>query len=470
VRQLSGSDDHHISTERVTQPQHTLKCMVLDPRAAHQPVTFERVRAWAAATLPYVAPFRWQLAPVPLGLGHPFWLDRPQLDLDYHVRATRVAPPGDPSELADLLGRLLGTELLDRTHPLWQLWFVEGLAGGRVALVWKLHHSLADGVAVVRMFEEVFPEDPTTRLSSPIGAPPADPEVTGGRLLRRSAAALAAATARLPVLVGRSLRAEQIGTVRKRAGLAGPAKVFDSPPTRFNRRFTQHRTCAWASMPMADLKAVRRAFDCTINDVFLTVCSGAIRSYLDRHGELPAAPLSASVPVSLRQEADLDAYGNHLTTWPVSIATDVDDPVARLEAIRAATRAARASQAARHSETLIDEWMGYRVLWRTWIGFGSVAAGVARRPTFNVILSNVRGPDRLFFDGAPILDVVSLGELTMGMGLNLTGWSYGDEMVVGCVACPEHVPDLTVLADGLVDALDELVAAAGEVAKDRPGA
>ena len=463
MRQLSGSDDHHVLTETPTQPQHTLKCMVLDPARAHGPVTFERVRSWAAATLPHVPPFRWQLASVPMGLGHPFWLDRPELDLDYHVRTTRVVAPCGRAELAAVLGRMLGSELLDRSRPLWQLWLVEGLEHGRVALVWKLHHSLADGVACVRMFGEVLAPDPDARPATPDSAPPADPDVRGRRLLGRSAATLATSTARLPALVARSLRAERIGQVRRRAGLSGPTKPFESPPTRFNRTFTQHRVCAWASLPMDELKVVRRAFDCTLNDVFLAVCSGAVRSYLDRHGELPAGSLTASVPVSLRRDDELEAYGNRLTSWSVTLATSVDDPVDRLTAIRAATRAARESHAARHSETLVEEWMDYRMLWRRWIAFGNVAAGLARRPTFNIIVSNVRGPDRLYFDGAPIVEIISVGELAMGLGLNLTGWSYDDRMTVGCVACPEHVPDLWDLADGLGDALAGLVVAAGDV-------
>ncbi len=466
MRQLSGADDHHVSSETPVQPQHTLKCMVLDPAGTHEPLTFERLRAWAAETLPQVAPFRWTLAPVPTGLGHPFWLDRPDLDLDYHVRTTRLAAPGGRAELAALLGRMLGTELLDRTKPLWQLWLVEGLEHGRVALVWKLHHSLADGVACVRMFEEVFERDPDARPRPRHDTVPTDPDVRGRRLLGRSALAVGAATARLPGLVGRSLRADRIGRTRKREGLAGAAKAFESPPTRFNRAFTAHRTCAWAALPMEDLRTVRRAFECTLNDALVAVCSGAIRSYLDRHGELPDASLSASIPVSRRTDDELDSYGNHLTTWYVMLATDCHDPVDRLATIRAATRSARESHTARHSETLVEEWMDYRLLWRRWIAFGNLAAGMARRPTFNVIVSNVRGPQTLFFDGAPILEIVSLGELTMGLGLNLTGWSYGDTMIVGGVACPEHVPDLWDLTDALPAALAELVAAAQAVTGD----
>jgi WS/DGAT/MGAT family acyltransferase len=203
-----------------------------------------------------------------------------------------------------------------------------------------------------------------------------------------------------------------------------------------------------------------------VNDALIAVCSGAIRSYLQSHGELPDSSLSASIPVSLRTDDELDAYGNHLTNWFVTLATHVDDPVDRLAVIRAATRAARESHVARHSETLVEEWMNYRLLWQRWVAFGNLAAGVARRPTFNVIVSNVRGPEPLFFDGAPILEIISLGELAMGLGLNLTGWSYGDRMIVGGVACPEHVPDLWHLTDGLPAALAELIAAARRVTSE----
>lgn len=464
--QLSGADDHHISSETPTQPQHTVKCMILDPAATAEPLTFDRVRTWADTTLLHIPPFRWQLVPVPMGLSHPFWADCHELDLDYHVRATRLPAPGGRAELASMLGRLLGSELLDRSRPLWQLWFVEGLEHGRVALVWKLHHSLADGVACVRMLQEAFAHEADPSHLSLVAGPGDDLGVSAQWLIGRSAVALGTATSRLPALLGRSLRADRIGRIRKRAGIAGAAKAFESPPTRFNRAFTQHRSSAWASLPMADLKTVRHAFDCTINDVLMAVCSGAIRTYLLEHVELPETSLSASIPVSLRSDADLDTYGNHLTNWFVSLATNLRDPVDRLTSIRVATRAARESHSARRSETLVEEWMDYRLLWRRWIALGNLAAGVAHRPTFNVIVSNIRGPEPLLFDGAPIEEIISLGELTMGLGLNLTGWSYGDHMTVGVVACPEHVPDLWDLTDGLHDALSELVSAAHEVVSD----
>jgi len=209
-----------------------------------------------------------------------------------------------------------------------------------------------------------------------------------------------------------------------------------------------------------DLKTGRTAFGCTVNDVLVSVCSGAIRAYLERRGELPRASLSASIPVSVRQEHELDDYGNRITHWFVTLATDIADPVERLGVIGTATRAARASHEARQSETLVEEWMSYKVLWRRWIAFGSTAAGFARRPTFNIIVSNVRGPQPLWFDGAPVTEIVSVGELAMGLGLNLTAWSYRDRVSVGVAACPEHVPDLWDLVDGLPVALAELVEAA----------
>lgn len=457
MRLLSGADGHHISLETPTQPQHTLKCMILDPTSAHEPITFERLRTWAAAVLPHVPPFRWQLAPAPLGLGQPFWVDRPDLDVDYHVRVTRVAAPGGRTALATVLAQLLGGELLDRSRPLWQLWLVEGLADGRVALVWKVHHSLADGVASVRMLSSLLQHDPIDRPVVPTATPPRDPAATRRRLLAPALRSFAPSTAHLPELVRRSLRASRIGRERRRAGLGGPAKAFDSPPTRFNRGFTAHRACAWGPLAMDDLRAVRTAFGCTVNDVLIAVCSSAIRTYLERHGELPRASLSATVPVSIRKEHELDDYGNRLTSWFVTLATDVADPVERLAAIHAAIQVARASHAARSSETLVEEWMRYKVLWRRWIAFGGTAAGLARRPTFNLIVSNVRGPEPLWFDGAPVEEIVSVGELAMGLGLNLTGWSYRDRMVVGASACPEHVPDLWDLVDGLPVALAELV-------------
>ena len=213
-------------------------------------------------------------------------------------------------------------------------------------------------------------------------------------------------------------------------------------------------------MPFADVSAVRRALDCTVNDVFVAVCSGALRAYLDRHGELPDKPLITNIPVSIRTDDDRGMFGNRVSVWYVSLATDLADPVERLAAVKANTRAVRDHTEARRSERLLFEWQDYDWLFKPVVMMGHVSTRLAKRPAYNTIVSNVRGPDPLWLDGAEILEIQSMGQLAAGLGLNLTSWTYRGQMNIGLVACPEHVPDLWALADGIGPALAELKAAA----------
>lgn len=455
MRQMLGADEYHLYVEANYQPQHTLKSMIVDPTRAHEPLTYERVRDWAGRTLPHVEPLRWQLAGRPIGLGHRFLVNRPDLDLDYHVRHATLAAPGGRSDLAAVLGTIMSGSL-DRSHPLWQLWFVDELAGGKIALVWKLHHALADGGATVELFEAAFDHTADERPHAPNEPPPVDPRPDRMTLVRAGWRTIPPRVRRFPKLVARSIRAARIGRRRRRAGLPGPARAFEAPETRLNRPFTPNRSCAWSSLSFDDISTVRKTFDCTVNDVFVAVCAGAIRAYLERHGELPVKSLTTSIPVSIRGEHERGIYGNRISTWYVSLSTNVADPVERLDAVKTNTRAAREYYDARNSGRLMFEWQDYDWLFKPFVMIGHISTWLARKPAYNAIVSNVRGPKPLWLDGAPIEEIASMGQLASGLGLNLTGWSYRDQMTVGVVACPEHVPDLWDLTDGLPTALDEL--------------
>jgi WS/DGAT/MGAT family acyltransferase len=456
---MLGADEYHLYVEAPSQPQHTLKSMLVDPSGAHEPLTYERVREWAGEVLPHIAPLRWQLAGRPIGLGHRFLLNRPDLDLDYHVRRAVAEPPGGREQLGAVLSRIMGGSL-DRARPLWQLWLVEGLAEGRVALVWKLHHALADGGGCVDLFEAAFQHAADERPEVPSERPPSDPRPARMELVRVGWRTIPPRVRKFPGLLYRSWRAASIGRRRRKDGIPGPARPFEAPETRVNRPFTPNRLCVWTTLSFDDITVVRKAFDCTVNDVFVAVCAGAIREYLDRTGELPEKSLTTNIPVSIRQQHEQGVYGNRVSTWFVSLATDVADPVDRLAAVKRNTRAAREFYDARASERLMFEWQDYDWLFKPFVMMGHVSTRLAKRPAYNTIVSNVRGPSPLWFDGAEILDIQSMGQLASGLGLNLTGWTYRGQMNVGIVACPEHAPDLWTLADALPTALAELEAAA----------
>jgi diacylglycerol O-acyltransferase / wax synthase len=461
MRRLNSVDNMFLKQENHTQPQHTIKAVVLDPAAAHQPLTFDAVRAAVPALVEKVEPLRWQLLQPRLG-SRPWWIERPQIDLDYHVNYAKAQTPGGDRELAAQISVIVSVGL-DRDRPAWQLWYIDGLADGRIALVLKLHHALADGLASVRLLETVFSTDAGEPLPTPGRMLP--DEQQPGRLdwLRSIAAQEGATMLRFPGVLQRSART--IGTIRNRrkAGRPGFAEAFAAPPTRFNEPFTVDRQFAYTTCDLDTIKDIKSAFDVTLNDVFLAACSGAIRAYLDRHGELPAESLTTVVPVAIRPPGEEVDWGNQVTIWNVSLATDVADPVERLQRIAANTRAARGVHAERDL-WLFGDWMNYWPLfWFYGRALPLLGARARRRPTYSMTVSNVPGPKKqLYFAGAPIANIISVGPIIYPYGLNVTGWSYLNRMTIGMQACKDRVADLAEIADGIPAALDELAAAAAD--------
>jgi WS/DGAT/MGAT family acyltransferase len=223
----------------------------------------------------------------------------------------------------------------------------------------------------------------------------------------------------------------------------------------FNRLPSASRICAFAPLPLTGLEQVRQGLGGTVNDVYVALCAGALRAYLLERGALPETSLTATTPVGL--DRDGRPYGNAMTTWFVRLGTDEPDPRDRFAAVRASLAAARSLQerdpALLHD--LQEHTRLYDLIWRS-LGVAERRKG---RPTFNLVISNVRGPGPLAWRGHPVVAVCSLGPLAGRMGLNLTAWSYGEDFTVGLHGCRDQIPDLSRLAELLAVELDVLIAA-----------
>lgn len=455
MRRLSGEDNSFLAWESATQPQHTIKAMVLDPGKGRETLTYAAVRDMVPTLVHQVEPLAWQLLKPRLRFGRPWWITRPQIDLDYHVRRISAAAPGGDRELGAAISEIF-TDRLDRDHPAWQLWYVDGLADGRIALVFKIHHAVADGTASLRLLERICAVDPATAPGAP-ALPQRRPPVRVWlpMLVRHQIAALVA----LPRVITRTAVVTRTILRRRKAGKPSYAEAFTAPGVSFNAPLGTDRRFAYRSADMTTIRAVGRAFGVTVNDVFLAMCSGALRRYLERSGELPAESLTAVVPVSMRP-ADGDPWGNKVARWNVALATEIADPVERLRVIAANTGTAREVQAERDL-WLQHDWMGYWPLyWFYSRALPLIAERTTGRPTFSLIASNMKGPQQLFFGGAPVEELISSGPLVFPMGLNFTGWSYEGKMTIGTLVCGEHLADPALIADGLPAALAELVEAA----------
>jgi diacylglycerol O-acyltransferase / wax synthase len=467
MRRLSGADSLFVFNETRTCHQHTLKIAVVDPSGADMPVEYNALREQIREALPLLEPFRWRLVRVPFDIGHPYWVDAPDLDLDYHVKRVALPAPGGRREFAEAISRIASVGL-DRDRPLWQVWFVEGLADRQVAYITKVHHSLADGVASERLLSAAFADRRDLTPMGPIEPLRTEPVPGWFRLL---ALGLVDAVRMLIGLPGLLLRTARVaGRARAHARMRSHPGVrpFKGPHTRFDEPLTPHRWFAYETFDLAAIKRVSHAFEASVNDVMLAMAAGALRSYLDRLGELPDAPLTAAVPVSVRRPDEMQAWGNRVASWYVTLATDIEDPVARLHEIVRSTRAARAELEATDPE-LQHDWAEY------WRMFRLVTFGVPKlvrpfigRPSYNAIVSSVPGPAvPLYRHGARLVHMISMGPLVEGIGVNFTGWSYAGEMTVAVMSCREQAPDIWDLAAALRTSLDELSAAVSE--PPRPG-
>jgi diacylglycerol O-acyltransferase len=413
-------------------------------------------------------PFRRRVVAVPWSLGHPVWIEDPAFDLRNHLSRRRVAEPGTARELAATVADIAGTRLR-RDRPLWEMVVVEGLAGGRVAVVAKVHHAVADGMATVAMLRNVVRGVDEAADEPPVDDWEPEPIPSDADLLRLAARQHLSRLRGLPRLAIRSVRGARASEAVRRVAAVRPPLPMQAPRTSFNVSLTADRRFAMTTLPLGELKAVRRAHGTTLNDVYLAVCGGAVRRYLQENGELPSRSLVASVPVSIDPDV-ARLSGNRVDNLYVTIGTDIADPVARLRHCSEVTRSAKEARRmlgndlmAQRAEVVPPQL--YSSLVRNW---SRTHLADRVRPPINLVVSNVAGPREVIRFGTNTIEALfSVGPILEGVGLNLTAWSYVDALHVSALGCAASLPDPWRVVDGLHGALDELVSAPAETS-ERP--
>lgn len=466
MQRLSGLDAMFFYLETPSSHMHVTGVYVLEP--GDQGLSFDSVRDLIASRVPLAAPFRRRLVEVPLKLGHPFWIEDPDFDLDYHVRRACLPTPGGTEELAGFVAQVGGLPL-DRARPLWEMYVVEGLEGGRFALVGKMHHAAIDGVSGAEIMATLLDLEPDPPERLIVDAWRSEQIPSDAELIALAMTALvghpmkALKTARRVVET-----ALHVTEHNRESGMAPPPSPFSAPKTRLNGSLTPHRRVAFAAQALDDFKKVKNRFNCTVNDVVLAVCAGALRRHLLDHSELPEESLVAMVPMSVRTDDEIGSGGNRISAMLTSLATDVDDPVERLGAVAAGMSRAKDQERLIGAATLTDwtEFTFPALIGRAARLTASMRVFDRMRPLFNVTVSNVPGPSfPLFLAGARMVDMYPLGPVTEGVGLNMTVMSYCGMVYFGLNACRETVPAIAEMPKMLHEALDELVAAAGDAAR-----
>ncbi len=473
MKQLSGLDTSFLSIETDTTFGHICTLSVYrQPTGSIAPI--DVFRGQLTARLGLLEPLRRRLVPVPFDLDRPWWIEDPAFDLDFHVRHVAVPAPGSDRQVADLVGAIIGRPL-DRSRPLWEAYVIEGLVDDRWAVLLKVHHAAVDGIAGAELQRRLLEDTPSDELPELPPPPPGEAVPTEVDLLARTAWGLAlrpqrllAAQARLARETGSMLADHRQHLGRRTDGpvRSRPAVGFamtPAPSTPFNRSITPHRSLAYASVPLADVLALKVAFGVTVNDVVLAACAGGLRRYLDARGALTDRPLVAGIPVSIRSGTESDLWTNRVSSVTSPLPTHLDDPTERVVFVAAAMAQAKTAFEAFPSDALLDfgEFVTPGLLAQGAAAMTRLRAGDRMPPAINLVISNVPGPRQPLYLGSARLEryipVSTIGE---GLGLNITVQSYDSNIEIGLVACRELVPDLWELLDLITNELQGLADAA----------
>lgn len=493
MKQLTGLDATFLYMEAGgSQFGHVSSLSIYEPpdRPGYDPLG-----EWRAAIekrLHLLEPLRRRLVEVPMNLDHPFWIEDPNFDLDFHVRHTAVPPPGNDEQLSEIISRIIGRPL-DRTRPLWETYVIEGLPDGRYGILTKVHHATIDGASGAELLTMMLDESPDGDEIPPPTEEwkpervPSDLEV-----LQRAALSLARKPGRGILLTARTLR--ELGKATSnpfvvatanqiRGSLRGPLGSVlnigrnrdaepDNPPislpslgapkTPFNGTITPHRRFAYRSTSLDAVKAVKTALGATVNDVVMAVCAGGLRTYLDKKGALPEQPLVAMVPVSIRTGEETEKWTNRVSAIIANLPTNIDDPIERVRAVHESMVASKQLFDAIPASSLTEfaSFPPPAVFTRAMRMATRFQLGNRGQPV-NVTISNVPGPRQpLYSAGSRLLHYYPVSTIAEGQGLNITVQSYLNTLDFGLVSCRELVPDVWDLTDMIVEDLELLCKAA----------
>ncbi len=470
MEQLGGLDAAFLYCETPTMHLHVCGLLLLDPSTMPSGYSYDRIRSMAHERLSKIPSVRQKLAWAPFNLGRPFWVDDPDLDIDRHLHRVVLEPPGDKRSLAHVVGDIASWSLR-RDLPLWELWVIEGLADGRVAILVKMHHSTIDGVSGASMMGHLLdlePVPPAPTASSDewrAERPPNPLELLGHSVVARLSEPLE--LARLVPTTAFHLATTVWRLGRQRDNGGPTAKPFTAPRTLFNATITARRSVAFSDVALADIKRVKDSFGVTVNDVVTAVVGGALRHYLEDRGELPDRSLLAAAPVSVHDQTAERVGVTKVSVMFSTFATDENDPLERLRAIASANARAKEIHKMVGADTLM-RWAEHFWLNAFALGarlYSTLHVADHHPVVHNLILSNVPGPPvPLYMAGARLVGLYPLGPITDGAGLNITVLSEEDRIGFGIITCPDLVPEVWDLADAIPEALGELVEAA-----TRPG-
>jgi WS/DGAT/MGAT family acyltransferase len=479
MRQLTSLDAQFLALETPRQTGHVAGLGIYDTSTApNGRLTCAEMKELISSRLHQLPPLRWRLVEVPFDADYPYWVDDTHFDLDFHVREIALPAPGDGAQLAEQVARL-HSRPLDRAKPLWELYVISGLSTGDTAVYTKIHHAVIDGVSGAEITGMLLDLTPEVREAEPpdgnvmAGRRPGQWEMLGRALVglpRYPLRVLRALPNAVPNLEETQFAAiPGISAVGRFAGRLQALVTGDdnrvvrsgleAPKTSFNGKLSGHQRFAFGQLDLDRVKAVKTAYGCTVNDVIVTLCAGAVRRWLLEHQELPDEPLVTQVPVSVRTTEQAGTYGNRIMLLGAPMFTNIADPVERLRETQRELRVMKDRHKAMPAQLLqdVNHFVPPALFSRAARATFSLATSGIGRPQWNLVVSNVPGPQfPLYCAGARLLAHYPVSVITDGMGLNITAMSYDGHVDVGVVADREQMGDVWCLIEWLEEALVEL--------------
>jgi diacylglycerol O-acyltransferase / wax synthase len=459
MQRLNGMDAMLLYSETPNLHTHTLKVAIVNAADFDGEFGFDQFRQTIARRLHLLDPLRYKLVDIPWRLHHPMWLQNCDVDLDYHLRRVQVPAPGGRRELDELIGQIASTPL-DRTRPLWEFHFAEGMAQDRFALIGKVHHTLADGVASANLLARLM-DLAGPREDAGDEEPPCIPP-SKSQLLWEAQLDHFHQMAALPRLITDAVRG--VSRVRQRskerAEQEDMAKLFKAPPTFLNHVVSPVRTFATATLALDEVKATAKQLGVKFNDIVLAMATGGLRELLLRYDGRADRPILATVPVSTDRSPDR-ITGNKISGITVSLPVHIDDSLERVRLTSMSTTTAKEDHELLGPE-LQGRMMEYLPPPLAPALFRRQSLRANRNRLMNVAVSNVPGPrERGHVGGAPVSEIYSVGVLSAGSAFNMTVWSYVDQLDIAVLSDDKTFNDVHEATDAMVHAFGEIRSAAG---------
>ena len=463
MQRLSSLDAGFLQLENDRQQMHVGSLLLFEGPAP----TYDELSAYIQSCLDRLPRHRQRVQRMPLDLARPVWVDDPHFLLDYHLRHTAIPAPGGDTQLRNLFGRVLSNRL-DVDRPLWELWLVEGLTDDRWALITKTHHAMIDGLAGNELMEVLLDNTPDAARPAPRAWQPTGPPSRLG-----ITASGVAGIARLPVDAARAVGgaawhgltspSDLAKAAAVRAyGLASVGRRAVAPTSVLNGPLGPHRRWGWARAELADVKHVKKAAGCTVNDVVLAAVAGGFREYLLARGEdVDTTTIRSLVPVSVRTELHRGQLGNHVTAMFAELPVGVADPLERLEVLAHQMIGLKGSGQSVGIESMLA---AADFVPATLMTLGAKVSVFAGQRVVNTVTTNIPGPQHpLYLLGHRMLELFPYIPLAQTVRISIGILSYDGHLTIGVTGDYDAVPDIDVLCAAIESSLAELVGTATTV-------